>query len=56
MNEEVAMVGGVAKNSSVVKDFEKDLGLKLADLAGVDPRVIGAFGAALMAKEDHPAS
>jgi predicted CoA-substrate-specific enzyme activase len=56
VNEEVAMVGGVAKNSSVVKDFEKDLGLKLADLAGVDPQVIGAFGAALMAKEDHPAS
>ena len=56
VNEEVAMVGGVAKNSIVVRDFEGVLGLKLADLVGVDPQIIGAFGAALMAEEERPAS
>jgi predicted CoA-substrate-specific enzyme activase len=51
VDEEVAMTGGMAKNSIVVRDFERRLGIKLADLAGVDPQVVGAFGAALMAKE-----
>ena len=56
VNEEVAMVGGVAKNSIVVSYFEKELGLKLADLAGVDSQIVGAFGAALMAEEAKSAS
>jgi predicted CoA-substrate-specific enzyme activase len=49
--EEVAMVGGVAKNGIVVRDLEEKLGLRFASLNGVDPRVLGACGAALVARE-----
>jgi predicted CoA-substrate-specific enzyme activase len=49
--EEVALVGGVAKNSIVVRDLEEKLGLKLASFNGVDPQVLGAYGAALVARE-----
>ncbi|MCK4964225.1 MAG: 2-hydroxyglutaryl-CoA dehydratase [Dehalococcoidia bacterium] len=56
VDEEVAMVGGVANNGIVVRDFERKLGLKLADLGGVDPQILGAFGAALTAKEGRSAS
>ena len=48
--EEVAIVGGVAKNNSVVRELEKKLGLKFAEL-GVDPQIVGALGAALVAKD-----
>jgi predicted CoA-substrate-specific enzyme activase len=48
---EVVMVGGVARNSLVVRNLEKKLGLKLADPGGVNPQVIGAYGAALLAEE-----
>jgi predicted CoA-substrate-specific enzyme activase len=51
VDEEVAMVGGVAKNPIVVRDLENELRLKLADLGGVDPQVVAAFGAALLARE-----
>lgn len=51
LNKEVVMVGGVAKNSIVVRNLEEKLGLSLANLDGVDPQIVGAFGAALMAKE-----
>ncbi|UCC60333.1 MAG: 2-hydroxyglutaryl-CoA dehydratase [Dehalococcoidia bacterium] len=51
VNEEVAMTGGVAKNCIVVRDFEKEIGVKLADLDGIDPQLVGAYGAALMARE-----
>ena len=56
VNEEVAMTGGVAKNCIVVRDFEKELGVKLANLAGIDPQLIGAYGSALMAEESRTAS
>ena len=56
VDEEVAMVGGVAKNGIVVRAFERKLGLKLTNLGGIDPQVIGALGAALMAKERRSAS
>jgi len=49
--EEVAMVGGVAKNRPVVAILEKNLGLRFADLGGVDPQVVAAYGAALLARE-----
>jgi predicted CoA-substrate-specific enzyme activase len=49
--EEVAMVGGVAKNSIVIRDLEEKLGLRFASLNGVDPQVLGAYGAALVARE-----
>ncbi len=49
--EEVAMVGGVAKNRLVMAILEKNLGLRFADLGGVDPQVVAAYGAALLARE-----
>jgi predicted CoA-substrate-specific enzyme activase len=48
---EVAMTGGVAKNAVVVKEIERQLGIKFTDLKGVDPQIIAAFGAALLAEE-----
>ncbi len=48
---EIAMVGGVAKNRSVVAHLEKNLGLKFADLGGMDPQVVAAYGSALLARE-----
>ena len=48
---EVAMTGGVAKNAVVAREVEKHLGLKFADLGGVDPQIVAAFGAALLAEE-----
>jgi predicted CoA-substrate-specific enzyme activase len=54
--EEVAMIGGVAKNSLVVRELEEKWGLSFANL-GIDPQVIGALGAALIAKDEaEPAS
>ena len=52
LEEEVAMVGGVALNSGVRKYVEEELGVKLAHLEE-DPRVYGALGAALVAREKH---
>lgn len=49
IDREVALVGGVAKNSLVVAGVEHKLGCKLALLGGIDPQIIGAFGAALLA-------
>lgn len=48
---EVAMVGGVARNAVVRNEVERHLGLRFADLGGVDPQVVAAFGAALLAGE-----
>jgi len=48
---EVAMAGGVAKYTAVKKDVERQLGLKFAELGGVDPQIVAAFGAALLAEE-----
>ena len=55
VNEEVAMIGGVAKNAIVERDLEKKLGLRFANL-GVDPQVIGALGAALIARDERVAA
>jgi predicted CoA-substrate-specific enzyme activase len=49
--EEVAMVGGVAKNRRVMAILEKNLGFRFADLGGVDPQIVAAYGAALLAEE-----
>jgi predicted CoA-substrate-specific enzyme activase len=48
---EVAMTGGVAKNAVVAREIERQLGIKFADLRGVDPQIVAAFGAALLAEE-----
>ena len=50
--EEVALIGGVAKNALVVTYLERKLGLKLAHLSGTDPQVVGALGAALVARDE----
>lgn len=52
LEEEVAMVGGVARNAGVRKYVEEELGVKLASLEA-DPQVYGALGAALVAREKH---
>jgi len=54
LEEEVAMVGGVALNAGVKKFVEEELGVKLAALEA-DPQVFGALGAALVAREKHRA-
>ncbi len=54
--EEVALVGGVAKNSIVVGDLEEKLGLRLASLNGFDPQLLEAYGAALVARESRDLS
>jgi len=49
---EVVITGGVAKNAGVIDAVARKLGLKLAGFpAGVDPQIIGAVGAALIARE-----
>ena len=50
VDEQVALVGGVAKNTGVVRYIEEELGLKLAKL-DIDPQFVGALGAALIASE-----
>lgn len=49
--KEVAMTGGVAKNSGVVDGLKKVLNVDIVDLNGVDPQIVGALGAALFARE-----
>ncbi len=48
---EVAMTGGVAKNAFITGKVEKHFGIKFADLGGVDPQTVAAYGAALLAAE-----
>ena len=54
LEEEVAMVGGVALNAGVREFVEEELGVKLAALEA-DPQVYGALGAALVAGEKYRA-
>jgi predicted CoA-substrate-specific enzyme activase len=51
IRKEVAMTGGVAKNTAVVESLQEALGLKLLQMDGVDPQIVGALGAALFARE-----
>jgi predicted CoA-substrate-specific enzyme activase len=48
---EVAMIGGVANYVGIKREVERQLGLKLAELGGVDPQIVTAYGAALLAQE-----
>jgi len=50
VEREVCMTGGVAKNVAVVANLEKLLDVKVRRLR-VDPQVVGALGAALLARE-----
>lgn len=46
---DTCMTGGVAKNSGVVKALEKILGLRIRKIRKIDPQLVGALGAALVA-------
>ncbi|HPR54538.1 MAG TPA: acyl-CoA dehydratase activase [Deltaproteobacteria bacterium] len=48
LDEEITMTGGVAKNPGMFAALEEALGTKLSRLS-VDPQIIGALGAAVMA-------
>jgi len=52
MEEAVTLTGGVAKNEGVVHALEQKLGLKL--LVPPEPQIIGALGAALLARNLSP--
>lgn len=47
---ELLVTGGVAKNSGVVKALEESVGVKAEEIK-VDPQVLAAVGAALLARE-----
>lgn len=49
LKKDVCITGGVAKNSQVVKELEKLLGVTIIKVRRVDPQLIGALGAALYA-------
>jgi len=51
LEEEITISGGVAKNIGVVTFLENKMGLKTIKLP-IDPQIIGAMGAALLAKEE----
>ena len=51
LEEDVTISGGVAKNIGVVAFLENKMGLKTKKLP-VDPQIIGAVGAALLAQEE----
>ena len=51
IEKDVTMTGGVAKNSGVFTALASGLGTEVEVLAGIDPQVNGAFGAALLAAE-----
>jgi (R)-2-hydroxyacyl-CoA dehydratese activating ATPase len=50
VQNDVCMTGGVSKNVGVVKSLEKLLGVRIKRLR-VDPQIVGALGAAILAEE-----
>ncbi len=49
-DKDVVMTGGVAKNRGVFKAMSEGLKLEVKSLAGIDPQINGALGAALLAE------
>ncbi len=49
IEKDVAVVGGVARNKGLIDILEKELGFKV--LVAEDPEMVGALGAAILAKE-----
>jgi predicted CoA-substrate-specific enzyme activase len=49
IEEEVTLTGGVAKNEGVVRALEERLGVKM--FIPTEPQIVGALGAALLAKD-----
>ncbi len=52
LEEEIAFLGGVAKNKGVVDYTAQELGVRFVD-PGIDPQSVGALGAALVARERY---
>ncbi len=52
IEEDVAVSGGVAKNIGVVTNMERIIGIKFKKFP-IDPQIIGALGAALIAKRAY---
>jgi predicted CoA-substrate-specific enzyme activase len=50
MDSEITMTGGVAKNTGMFTALEEALGVKLRKMT-TDPQIIGALGAALIARQ-----
>ena len=50
LEEEVTVSGGCAKNGGLIRSLEKKLGVQVKSLE-MDPQVIGALGAALIARK-----
>ena len=48
---EVTMTGGVAKNQGMFTALEQALGVKITPMEKTDPQIIGALGAALIARQ-----
>ncbi|MBC8276409.1 MAG: 2-hydroxyglutaryl-CoA dehydratase [Chloroflexi bacterium] len=51
VKKDVAVTGGVAKNVAVVDSLQEVLGVELLQFREIDPQIIGALGAAVIAKE-----
>ena len=51
LNNDICMTGGVAKNAGVISSLEKMAGTRIKRIRKVDPQVIGALGAAVLAME-----
>lgn len=47
----VTMTGGVAKNQGMFSALEQALGVQISPMEKIDPQVIGALGAALLARQ-----
>jgi predicted CoA-substrate-specific enzyme activase len=52
LRQKLVMVGGVALNRGVTRYIQEELQVKLSRLE-VDPQIVGALGAALLAGEKH---
>ncbi len=52
LEEEIAFVGGVAKNKGIVEYTAQELGVTFV-APGMDPQSVGALGAALVARERY---
>ncbi len=51
IEKDVCMTGGVAKNIGVRKDLERLIQIKIRKIK-VDPQIVGALGAAILAREN----
>ena len=51
VEQDLAITGGVAKNTGVVSRIERELGIKVLPVNKGDPQIAGAVGAAILASE-----